>query len=170
MKVQKTVSQRLARAGDGPWSCDLEMGEGSRSAQRRAHISTDILGCPASTRAIAAVNVAHVHMCSCGTNRPLPSARYDGAFRRHTEQKHLPVHIYLHAYGVYISQLIRYARACSNYSDFLERHKHLCTRLLSQEYEEMRLKRSLTKFFFKYQDLVDKYSVSSTIIIEDCFL
>ena len=74
------------------------------------------------------------------------------------------------AYGVYISQLIRYARACSNYSDFLERHKHLRTRLLSQEYEEMRLKRSLTKFFFKYQDLVEKYSVSSTTIIEDCFL
>jgi hypothetical protein len=26
------------------------------------------------------------------------------------------------AYGVYISQLIRYARASSNYSDFLKRH------------------------------------------------
>ena len=29
------------------------------------------------------------------------------------------------AYGVYISQLIRYARARSNYSDFLKRHLHL---------------------------------------------
>ena len=29
------------------------------------------------------------------------------------------------AYGVYISQLIRYARASSNYSDFLKRHLHL---------------------------------------------
>jgi hypothetical protein len=28
------------------------------------------------------------------------------------------------AYGVYISQLIRYARASSNYSDFLKRHLH----------------------------------------------
>jgi len=36
------------------------------------------------------------------------------------------------AYGVYISQLIRYARACTNYSDFIERHKNLRTRLLSQ--------------------------------------
>jgi hypothetical protein len=27
------------------------------------------------------------------------------------------------AYGVYISQLIRYARASSNYSDFLKRHQ-----------------------------------------------
>ena len=74
------------------------------------------------------------------------------------------------AYGVYVSQLIRYARACTNYSDFLERHKNLRTRLLSQEYEEMRLKKSLTKFFFKYQFLVEKYSVSSKTILEDCFL
>jgi hypothetical protein len=32
------------------------------------------------------------------------------------------------AYGVYISQLIRYARASSNYSDFLKRHLHLRNR------------------------------------------
>ena len=34
------------------------------------------------------------------------------------------------AYGAYISQLIRYARASSNYSDFLKRHLHLRNRLL----------------------------------------
>ena len=38
------------------------------------------------------------------------------------------------AYGVYISQLIRYARASSNYSDFLKRHLHLRNRLLDQGY------------------------------------
>jgi hypothetical protein len=38
------------------------------------------------------------------------------------------------AYGVYISQLIRYARANSNYSDFLKRHLHLRNRLLDQGY------------------------------------
>ena len=36
------------------------------------------------------------------------------------------------AYGVYISQLIRYARASSNYSDFLKRHLHLRNRLMDQ--------------------------------------
>ena len=35
------------------------------------------------------------------------------------------------AYGVYASQLIRYAHCCSNYSDFLSRHRALATRLLS---------------------------------------
>ena len=74
------------------------------------------------------------------------------------------------AYGVYISQLIRYARASTNYSDFLERHKHLRNRLLNQGYEEKRLKRSLTKFIFRYQSLVEKYSVSSKTMTNDCFL
>ena len=39
------------------------------------------------------------------------------------------------AYGVYAFQLIRYARCCSNYSDFLLRHRALVTRLLSQGYK-----------------------------------
>ena len=36
------------------------------------------------------------------------------------------------SYGVYISQLIRYARCCSHYDDFRYRHKCLVDRLLSQ--------------------------------------
>ena len=38
------------------------------------------------------------------------------------------------SYGVYISQLIRYARCCSHYDDFRYRHKCLVDRLLSQGY------------------------------------
>ena len=38
------------------------------------------------------------------------------------------------AYSVYISQLIRNARASSNYSDFLKRSLHLRKRLLDQGY------------------------------------
>ena len=43
------------------------------------------------------------------------------------------------AYGVYISQLIRNARASSNYSDFLKRHLHLRNRLLDQGYKRFAL-------------------------------
>ena len=39
------------------------------------------------------------------------------------------------AYGVHASQLICYAHFCSNYSDFLSRHRALVTRLLSQGYK-----------------------------------
>jgi hypothetical protein len=73
------------------------------------------------------------------------------------------------AYGVYISQLIRYARASSNYSDFLKRHLHLRNRLLDQGYKKIRLIRSLKKFIFRYQDLVEIYSVSAETIISDAF-
>ena len=40
------------------------------------------------------------------------------------------------AYGVYVSQLIRYARTCSNYQDFMERGKVLTTKLLSHGYQK----------------------------------
>jgi hypothetical protein len=43
------------------------------------------------------------------------------------------------AYGVYILQLIRYARTSSNYSDFLKRHLHLRNRLLDQGYKRFAL-------------------------------
>jgi hypothetical protein len=61
--------------------------------------------------------------------------------------------------------LIRYARASINYSDFLKRHLHLRNRLLDQGYEKIRLIRSLKKFIFRYQDLVEIYSVFAETII-----
>jgi hypothetical protein len=74
------------------------------------------------------------------------------------------------AYGVYILQLIRYARVSSNYSDFLKRHLHLRNRLLGQGYKKIRLIRSLEKLIFRYQDLVEIYSISTEKIINGGFL
>ena len=71
------------------------------------------------------------------------------------------------AYGVYISQLIRYARACSNYSDFLLRHKVLSNRLLKQGFLRSRLVNSFKKFFGRYHDLVEKYSVTCSDMVHD---
>ena len=73
------------------------------------------------------------------------------------------------AYGAYISQLIRYARVSSNYSDFLKRHLYLRNWLLDHGYTHIRLFRSLKKFIFRYQDLVEKYTVSAEMIINDGF-
>ena len=71
------------------------------------------------------------------------------------------------SYGVYISQLIRYARASSKYADFLKRHLYLRNSLLDQGYKRIRLIRSFKKFIFRYQDLVEIYSVSTETIIND---
>jgi predicted nucleic acid-binding protein len=47
------------------------------------------------------------------------------------------------------------------YSDFLKRHLHLRNRLLDQGYKKIRRIRSLKKFIFRYQDLVEIYSVNT---------
>jgi hypothetical protein len=73
------------------------------------------------------------------------------------------------AYGVYISPLIRYARASSNYSDFLKRHLYLRSRLLDQGYNKICLNRSLKKFIFRYKDIVEIYYVSAETMVNDGF-
>ena len=47
------------------------------------------------------------------------------------------------AYGVYVSQLIRYARTCSNYQDFMERGKVLTTKLWTRGIEKPNWKQHL---------------------------
>ena len=56
-----------------------------------------------------------------------------------------------------------------SYSDFLKRHLHLRNRLLDQGYKKIRLIRSLKKFIFRYQYLVEIYSVSAEKILSDAF-
>ena len=51
------------------------------------------------------------------------------------------------AYGVFISQLIRYARTCSSYECFVLRAVRLSNKLLGQGYVKERLKSSLRKFY-----------------------
>ena len=60
------------------------------------------------------------------------------------------------AYGVYISQLIRYARASSNYSDFLKRHLHLRNRLLDQAMKRFALF-DLLKSLYSDTNILSKY-------------
>jgi hypothetical protein len=59
-------------------------------------------------------------------------------------------------YGVYISQLIRYARASSNYSDFLIRHLHLRNRLLDQAIKRFALF-DLLKNLYSDTKILSKY-------------
>ena len=73
------------------------------------------------------------------------------------------------AYGVYVSQLIRYARACSNYQDFMERGKVLTIKLLSQGYQKTKLVATLKKFCGKHHDLVHPYNMAVSRIVSDDF-
>ena len=71
------------------------------------------------------------------------------------------------AYGVFISQLIRYARAYSSYKCFILRASRLSSMLLGQEYVMERLKPSLGKFYGRYEDLIKHYEVSLSQMLHD---
>ena len=71
------------------------------------------------------------------------------------------------AYGVFISQLIWYARACSSYECFILRAARLSSKLLRQEYVKERLKSSLRKFYGRYGDLIKHYEVSLSQMLHD---
>ena len=68
-------------------------------------------------------------------------------------------------YGFFVSQLIRYSRACSDYKDFLYRCQLLTTRLVSQGYQIPRLRACLKKFYGRYHHLIDHYEISVSGII-----
>ena len=71
------------------------------------------------------------------------------------------------AYGVFISQLIRYARACSSYECFILRARRLSSKLLGQGYLRERLKSSLRKFYGRYRDLIKHYEVPLSKMLHD---
>ena len=73
------------------------------------------------------------------------------------------------AYGVFISQLMRYARACSSYGCFILRATRLSNTLLEQGYVKERLKSSLRKFYGRYGDLIKQYEVSLSQML-NCIL
>jgi len=68
------------------------------------------------------------------------------------------------AYGVYMSQLIRYSRTCYSYQDFLHRSVLLTRKLLSQGFIKTRLRSILKTFFGRYHHLTLPYRVSVTNI------
>ena len=73
------------------------------------------------------------------------------------------------AYGVYISQLIRYPRACYAYEDFLKRGQRLTKKLMLQGYNESRLNSSFHKFYGRYNDPVCNYKLSLRYMLTDLF-
>ena len=64
------------------------------------------------------------------------------------------------SYGVYISQLIRFARASSNLSDFNYCNKALTATLLRQGYRYFKLRKAFSKCYCRHSALVEKYNVS----------
>ena len=60
------------------------------------------------------------------------------------------------SYGVYISQLIRFATASSNLNDFKYRNKALTAKLLRQGYRYFKLRKAFSKFYRRHSALLVK--------------
>ena len=63
------------------------------------------------------------------------------------------------SYGVYISQLIRFARVCNHVTDFNARNKCLTAKLLQQGYRYHKLRKTFSKFYRRHYELISKYNV-----------
>ena len=61
------------------------------------------------------------------------------------------------SYGVYISQLIRFARACSSVKDFNIRNRSLTEKLLKQGYRYHKLRKTFSKFYHRNVTLISKF-------------
>ena len=61
--------------------------------------------------------------------------------------------------GVYISQLIRFARVSSHVADFNARYKRLSAKLLQQCYRYHKLRKTFSKFYRRHYELVSKFNV-----------
>ena len=63
------------------------------------------------------------------------------------------------SYGVYISQLIRFARVCSHVDDFNARNKCLTAKLLKQGYRYHKLRKVFSKFYRRHYEFISKFNV-----------
>ena len=63
------------------------------------------------------------------------------------------------SYGVYISQLIRFARVSSHVADFNTRNKSSTAKLLQQGYRYDKLRKTFSKFDRRHYELVSKFNV-----------
>jgi len=70
------------------------------------------------------------------------------------------------SYGVYISQLVRFSRACNDVNDFNERNLCITEKLLKQGYRYHKLRKTFCKFYRRYPDLIQKYRCSLKSLLQ----
>ena len=63
----------------------------------------------------------------------------------------------LQSYGIYISQLVRFARCCTSVLDFHSKNLQITSKLLTQGYRYHKLRKTFGKFFRSYSELLSKF-------------
>ena len=70
------------------------------------------------------------------------------------------------SYGVYISQLIRFARACSLVEEFNSRNLLITDKLLKQGYRFHKLRKTFSKFYHRNSLLIGKYNCNLRTLLQ----
>ena len=63
------------------------------------------------------------------------------------------------SYSVYISQLIRFARVCSNVDDFNNINLILSAKLFKQGYRYHKIRKAFSKFYHRHSELIVKNNI-----------
>lgn len=70
------------------------------------------------------------------------------------------------SYGVFVSQLTRFARVCTCFEDFRKRCLFLSSKLLKQGYRYNKLCIFFKKFYWKKHELISKYKLSLKTLLK----
>ena len=70
------------------------------------------------------------------------------------------------SYGVYISQLTRFARMCSNVDDFNNRNLFLTAKLLKQGYRYHKIRKAFSKSYYRHSELIVKYNIGLKTLLQ----
>ena len=71
------------------------------------------------------------------------------------------------SYGVYISQLIRFARVFNHVADFNARNKCLTAKLLQQGYRYHKLRKTFSKCYRRHYELISKFNVGLKTLLRE---
>ena len=69
------------------------------------------------------------------------------------------------SYGVYISQLIRFGRACSSVEDFNERNRIITEKLLRQGFRYDKLRKTFSKFYHRNPSIISKFNCNLKLFL-----
>ena len=70
------------------------------------------------------------------------------------------------SYGVYTSQLIRFARVCYNVDDFNNRNLFLTNMLSKQGYRYHKIRKAFSKFYHRHTEIIVKYNIGLKTLLQ----
>ena len=73
------------------------------------------------------------------------------------------------SYDVCISQLIRFARVCSNVDDFNKRKLFLTAKLLKQGNRYHKIRKAFSKFYQRHSEIIVKYNIGLKIVCNKAY-